>query len=152
MHEEIRYPVCPHRNVAAAYQRFLGPDSGGIERFFPNARANRTDGTLLIVRLRGRKAVTGAVHELQRAAGAASQALALHRPRGRPALRFARRTPARLGLRRELPLHRAEIHHPVERRAAPALRLRPQLAPLPDGSDAQVVALGLRHRGRGIDA
>jgi hypothetical protein len=68
MHEEIRYPVCPHRNVAAAYQRFLGNDSGGFERFFPNQRANRTDGTLLIVRLRGRRAVSGAVHELQRAA------------------------------------------------------------------------------------
>jgi hypothetical protein len=68
MHEEIRYPVCPHRNVAAAYQRFLGPDSGGIERFFPDARMQRVDGTLLIVRLRGRKAVSGAVHELQRAA------------------------------------------------------------------------------------
>ena len=56
MHEEIRYPVCPHRNVPAAYQRFLGTDSGGFERFFPNMRANRADGTLLIARLRGRKA------------------------------------------------------------------------------------------------
>ena len=68
MHEEIRYPVCPHRNVPAAYQRFLGPDSGGFERFFPNLRANRADGTLLIVRLRGRRAVSGAIHEVQRAA------------------------------------------------------------------------------------
>jgi hypothetical protein len=57
MHEEIRYPVCPHRNVAAAYQRFLGPDSGGFERFFPDERTQRVDGTLLIVRLRGRRAV-----------------------------------------------------------------------------------------------
>lgn len=76
MHEEIRYPVCPHRNVAAAYQRFLGPDSGGIERFFPNERARRSDGTLLIARLRGRRAVSGAAHELQRAARATSLAIA----------------------------------------------------------------------------
>jgi hypothetical protein len=75
MHQEIMYPVCPHRNVAAAFQRFLGPDSGGIERFFPDERARRVDGTLLIVRLRGRRAVSGAVHELQRAARAASEAI-----------------------------------------------------------------------------
>ncbi|HVL36118.1 MAG TPA: hypothetical protein VM489_10650 [Burkholderiales bacterium] len=34
MDEEIRYRVCPQRNVAAAFQRFIGPDSGGLERFF----------------------------------------------------------------------------------------------------------------------
>ena len=62
MYEEIRYRVCPYRNVAAAYQRFLGPDSGGIERFFPDGRMQRVDGTLLIVRVRGKKAVTGVVH------------------------------------------------------------------------------------------
>jgi hypothetical protein len=50
MHEEILYPVCPHRNVPAAFERFLGPDSGGIERFFPDVRAERVDGTLLSVR------------------------------------------------------------------------------------------------------
>ena len=75
MHEEIRYPVCPHRNVAAAYQRFLGPDSGGFERFFPGERMQRVDGTLLIVRLRGRKAVSGAFHELQRAARTVSSSI-----------------------------------------------------------------------------
>jgi hypothetical protein len=26
--EEEKYPVCEHRNVAAAYERFFGPDSG----------------------------------------------------------------------------------------------------------------------------
>lgn len=72
MDEEILYPVCPQRNVPAAFQRFLGPDSGGFERFFPDERTQRVDGTLLIVRLRGRKAVTGAFHELQRAASAIS--------------------------------------------------------------------------------
>jgi hypothetical protein len=60
MHEEIRYPVCPYRNVPAAYQRFLGPDAGGIERFFPGELAQRYDGTVLIVRVRSQKAVTGA--------------------------------------------------------------------------------------------
>ena len=60
MYEEIRYPVCPYRNVPAAYQRFLGHDSGGIERFFPGELAQRVDGTLLIVRVRSKKAVTGA--------------------------------------------------------------------------------------------
>jgi hypothetical protein len=60
MFEEIRYPVCPFRNVPAAYQRFLGADSGGIERFFPGELAQRYDGTLLIVRVRSKKAVTGA--------------------------------------------------------------------------------------------
>ncbi len=58
MYEEIRYPVCPYRNVPAAFQRFLGPDSGGIERFFPGELAQRYDGTVLIVRVRSQKAVT----------------------------------------------------------------------------------------------
>jgi hypothetical protein len=34
MEEAVRYPVCPHRNVPAAYARFHGPDSGGIARFY----------------------------------------------------------------------------------------------------------------------
>jgi hypothetical protein len=76
MDEEIRYPVCPHRNVAAAYQRFLGPDSGGFERFFHDERTHRVDGTLLIVRLRGSWALAGAVHDLQRAARNLSEAIA----------------------------------------------------------------------------
>ena len=66
------YRVCPLRNVPAAFQRFLGPDSGGFERFFPQQRMQRVDGTLLIVRLRGKKAVNGAFHHLQRAARATS--------------------------------------------------------------------------------
>jgi hypothetical protein len=56
MHDEIMYPVCPHRNVPAAFERFLGPDSGGIERFFPDVRAERVDGTLLIVRQQRQRA------------------------------------------------------------------------------------------------
>ena len=62
MYEEIRYPVCPYRNVPAAYQRFLGPDSGGIERFFPGELNQRVDGTILVVRVRSKKAVTNAAH------------------------------------------------------------------------------------------
>lgn len=65
MDDEILYPVCPHRNVPAAFQRFLGPDSGGFERFFPDERAQRVDGTLLIVRLRSKKAVRSAVHVVE---------------------------------------------------------------------------------------
>lgn len=65
MDEEIRYPVCPLRNVPAAFQRFLGPDSGGFERFFPGAHAQRFDGTLLVVRLRGKKAVQSAVYVIE---------------------------------------------------------------------------------------
>lgn len=48
MDDEIRYPICPHRNVPAAFQRFLGSDSGGFARFFPDERAQRVDGTLLM--------------------------------------------------------------------------------------------------------
>jgi hypothetical protein len=47
MHDEMRYPVCPHRNVPAAFQRFLGPDSGGMERFFPEEQARRTQRNLM---------------------------------------------------------------------------------------------------------
>ena len=74
MHEEM-YRVCPHRNVPAAFQRFLGPDSGGFERFFPDERMQRVDGTLLVVRLRGRRAVNGASHELRRAARLISRSI-----------------------------------------------------------------------------
>src|SRR3970282_574797 len=41
--DEARYPVCPHRNVPAAYQRFHGPDSGGIERFLSHERMRVQD-------------------------------------------------------------------------------------------------------------
>jgi hypothetical protein len=94
MHEEIRYPVCPYRNVPAAYQRFFGSDSGGIERFFPNALAQRTDGTLLIVRVRVSSIWTTTVAACITFVRtyAASAGLALHRM---------------------LRLHRAEIHRPA---------------------------------------
>jgi len=65
MDEEIRYPICPFRNVPAAYQRFLGPDSGGIERFFPGELAQRYDGTVLVVRVRSKKAVSEAAQAVE---------------------------------------------------------------------------------------
>jgi hypothetical protein len=55
MDEEILYRVCPHRNVPAAFQRFLGPDSGGIERFFPQVHGLRLDDTVWEVRMKGRR-------------------------------------------------------------------------------------------------
>lgn len=73
MHEEIMYPVCPHRNVAAAYQRFLGPDSGGMERFFPEEHLQRAD-RVPIVRLRASSALAAATRGLQIIARAASHA------------------------------------------------------------------------------
>ncbi|MFL6571456.1 MAG: hypothetical protein ACJ8G4_06870 [Burkholderiales bacterium] len=74
MYEEIRYPVCPFRNVPAAYQRFLGPDSGGIERFFPGELAQRYDGTVLVVRVHSQKAVTEAVQAVEEFNGWLSRA------------------------------------------------------------------------------
>lgn len=65
MDEEILYPVCPQRNVPAAFQRFLGPDSCGFERFFPDERTRRVDGTVLIVRLQSKNAVRGAVQVIE---------------------------------------------------------------------------------------
>jgi hypothetical protein len=37
--EIVLYRVCPHRNIEAAFQRFLGADSGGIDRFFVDRMA-----------------------------------------------------------------------------------------------------------------
>lgn len=39
MEEIVYFPVCRHRNVETAFQRFLGPDSGGIERFLVDRMA-----------------------------------------------------------------------------------------------------------------
>jgi hypothetical protein len=75
MREEVMYPVCPHRNVPAAFQRFLGPDSGGIERFFSDEPTHRTEGTLVIVARHGKRAVRGAVYGLQAVAQGVSHAV-----------------------------------------------------------------------------
>ena len=58
MEERILYPVCVHRNVPAAFECFLGPDSRGIERFFEPGRfqpvadagAALIPGTVLVVK------------------------------------------------------------------------------------------------------
>ena len=116
MHEEIRYPVCPYRNVPAAFQRFLGPDSGGIERFFPDARAQQLDGTLLIVRLHGKRAVSGAVHALEdlNASLSSTWTRTVSACSGF-ALANARDAAHAIGLtlHRMLRLYRAEIHRPA---------------------------------------
>ena len=51
MDAQTMYPVCPHRNVAAAYQRFLGPDSCGIERFFGDDHSLSADAVHAIASL-----------------------------------------------------------------------------------------------------
>ena len=116
MHEEIRHPVCPYRNVPAAYQRFFGPDSGGIERFFPNARAQQLDGTLLIVRVRGKRAFTGAVEAVEElnACLSSTWTRTVSTCSGF-ALAAARDAAHAIGLtvHRMLRLYRAEIHRPA---------------------------------------
>jgi hypothetical protein len=93
MEEQTMYPVCPHRNVIAAYQRFLGPDSGGIERFFGDERVRPADATQLMtalasacnrialrVQLHDRWTPAGMVRALDRAAVVFSAAVALFNP------------------------------------------------------------------------
>lgn len=77
MHEEIRYRVCPHRNVPAAFERFLGPDSGGIERFFPDQQGFRLDDTIWEVRVKGRHAMESAGQALHRTKLVVSDAVIL---------------------------------------------------------------------------
>jgi hypothetical protein len=50
MNEESLYPVCPHRNVPGAYERFHGPDSGGMERFFGDECARIEDAFAALAR------------------------------------------------------------------------------------------------------
>src|SRR3954465_6050624 len=74
MHDETMYPVCPSAPVPAAYQRFLGADSGGIERFFPGELALGYDGTVLVVRVRSKKAVSEAAQAVEEFNGWLSRA------------------------------------------------------------------------------
>jgi hypothetical protein len=55
------YPVCPHRNVAAAFECFFGPDSRSLERYFETRRVQRANHVLRIVRVRGSQGVNGTV-------------------------------------------------------------------------------------------
>jgi hypothetical protein len=77
MNEEIRYPVCPHRNVPAAFDRFFGPDSGGIERFFPEAPSFRLDDTVWEVRVKGRRVLETLSEESKRVAHLVADAAVL---------------------------------------------------------------------------
>ena len=79
MNEEIRYPVCPHRNVPAAFDRFFGPDSGGIERFFPQAHSFRLDDTVWEVRVKGRRVLETLSEESKRVALIVADAAVLAR-------------------------------------------------------------------------
>jgi hypothetical protein len=65
MDEETLYPVCPARNVVAAFQCFLGPDSRGIDRFLGEERIHWADDALLIVQARGRWALAGVTYRLR---------------------------------------------------------------------------------------
>ena len=66
--EVVMYRVCPERNVPAAFQCFLGPDSRGMQRFFGDYRTQWSDDAYLIVRARSRRAYAGAVQKMQSAA------------------------------------------------------------------------------------
>ncbi len=44
MDEGVLYPVCPYRNVPAAFARFHGHDSGGVARFFREDHLRFLDG------------------------------------------------------------------------------------------------------------
>jgi hypothetical protein len=61
MDEQNLYPVCPHRNVASAYECFFGPDSRGLERFIAADGIQWANDALLIVRVQGRRVLSGAV-------------------------------------------------------------------------------------------
>lgn len=76
MDEQTLYPVCPDRNVVAAFQCFLGPDSRGLDRFLGDDRIHWSDDALLIVQARGRWALAGVVHRLQRSSRLLSEAVA----------------------------------------------------------------------------
>ena len=80
MEAETKYPVCPDRNVAAAFQCFIGPDACGLERFFEDQRRHWGEDALYIVRRRGRWALASLVRELQESAQAFSEGLAVFNP------------------------------------------------------------------------
>lgn len=137
------YPVCPDRNVVSAFRCFLGPDSRGIERFFGDGRLYWANDALYTVHVQGRSALAGAVRRFESAASlvtatAVCARFLLYRVKvvlrrrsehaasviGRWAAHY-RLPPVLdvLAIPRHL-LHRTEVHHPIERRAAPELRLR----------------------------
>ena len=76
MDEETLYRICPDRNVVAAFQCFLGPDSRGIDRFLGDERIHWSDDALLIVQARGRWALAGIVYRAKRSRKAIARAVA----------------------------------------------------------------------------
>jgi hypothetical protein len=63
MDAQTLYPVCPDRNVAAAYQCFFGPDSRGLERFFASEGVHWANDALFIVRHKGAQVFSKAIAE-----------------------------------------------------------------------------------------
>jgi hypothetical protein len=51
------YPVCPYRNVPAAFERFHGRDAGGVGRFFVDQPGRDPFATLLQALPRADRAV-----------------------------------------------------------------------------------------------
>jgi hypothetical protein len=85
--EETLYPLCPHRNVPAAYQCFFGQDSRGIERFFGHEHTHWPDGAYLIavragayMRQQGRWTLAGVLQSLRWSAAAWVSAITTFNP------------------------------------------------------------------------
>jgi hypothetical protein len=81
--EKRMYPVCPHRNVAAAFECFFGPDSRSLDRFLEVQRMRRTAEVMrrtaeavARARAQGRRARAGAVRGLKSGALVISKAVA----------------------------------------------------------------------------
>jgi hypothetical protein len=70
------YPVCPDRNVPAAFECFFGPDSGSLERFLDERRVRRNGRALSVLQAQARRTFSGTVRELRRGAGIVSGAVA----------------------------------------------------------------------------
>jgi hypothetical protein len=60
MEERTFYPVCPNRNVAEAFDCFLGPDSCQLDRFLNDQRVHRVSRARALVRAYRRRAYAGA--------------------------------------------------------------------------------------------
>jgi hypothetical protein len=65
MEQRTLYPVCPHRNVPAAFECFLGPDSRHLDRFLEDQRMDRAGRALASLRAQGRRVYAGAVGGLR---------------------------------------------------------------------------------------
>jgi hypothetical protein len=75
MEEQTIYPVCPHRNVAEAFDCFLGPDSRQLDRFLEDQRAYRARTVLRLLRVQGRRAYAGAALGMREVASVIPKAI-----------------------------------------------------------------------------